>query len=229
MKKFLALFLAIIIAITLVSCLDQKDTPTPAPDGGDISTTTTTTTKDYTPKKLAGYASSGEFGSPPITVKFYSVEEIQAFMKAANGTEEEFEKYHEEKNISHIISQKVAQILAHNMDIIMFPLTLTEESFNVCYDLSQNVLDICYGDGVYLTYRFMYFFNENTLPSRDAIPVKENVALGDYSIDFYEREYGGLTGAFLDKSVFVGVNIITDDFESASLEAFEMIPLADIK
>ena len=238
MKKFLALFLAIVIAITLVSCLDQKDTPTPAPDaspdGGDASTTTTTTTtkKDNTPKIPLGYTSSGGDGSPQIMISFSSIEDIQDFIAAANGTEEEFDKYHKEEIAPLLgITYKVSQAAAHNLGLIELPSvdsTKGLEDFGATYYLSSNILDILYRvNGV--RYRFKYYYNESTLPISENIPIKENISLGSYSLDLYKREDGGFVGLFLDNSIRVSVIIYIEDFESVSLDMFEMLPIDSIK
>ncbi len=234
MKKFLALFLAIIIAITLVSCLDQKDTPTPAP-GGENGSTTTTTQKDYTPKKLEGFSSGGS-GEPPITISFDSIQEVQDFIKAANGTEEEFEKYRDSKEdlYYYVRSQKVAQAMAHNMDIIDLPLMPSktpDETFRMEYCLSYNTFEVIYGDGVYFKYRFIYFYNKNTLPLIEDQPIKENVTIGPYSLDLYEETgtNGRLVGCYLDKSVCVSVRINTVQFGDLPLDIFNMAPIESVK
>ena len=241
MKKFLALFLAIVIAITLVSCLDQKDTPTPAPDaspdGGDTSTTTTAVTttvpKDYTPKKIGGGSySGGEFGAP-LTASFYSIQEVQEFIKMANGTKEEFEQYRDSNKLLFMVGKhEDAKAMAHNMDIINFPLmssSLPNESLVITYYLSYNYLDVIYGDGEYFAYRFTYFYDTNTIPEKEGVPVKENVALGPYSLDLYEGEFGRLIGGYLDNSVYVSVWINAQRFGDLPLDVFEMLPIDSIK
>ena len=217
-----ACFAVIIGAIALFPNF-RKDTPdviSPDGEGGATTTTTTTTTaKDYTPKKIPGFSSGSSVGSgePPITVDFNSVEEIQAFIKAANGTEEEFEKYRDSKEqlYYYVRTQEVAQAMAHNMSIINLPiksLNTPNESFHITYYLSYNYFDVVYGDGVYFKYRFTYFYNTNTLPKREDTPIKENVALGPYSLDLYEGEFGRLIGGYLDNSVYVSIWINAQRF-----------------
>lgn len=236
MKKFLALFLAIIIAITLVSCLDQKDTPTPAPDGGDASTTTTTTAttttaKDNTPKLPLGYPSGGG-GEPPTSLPFESVKEIQSFITAATGTEEEFNKYHAEEIAPLLgITYKASQAVYHNLGLVQLPMISSEttlEGFGASYNLSDNIFNITYRiNGI--RYRFIYRYNETGIPEITTAKVyNENARLGDTSLVLYEGQ-GCLFGYFNDNSIRVELIIYTEDFESVSLDVFEMAPIESIK
>ena len=233
MKKFLALFLAIIIAITLVSCLDQKDTPTPAPeaspDGGDASTTTTTTAKDNTPKRISGFYSGGE-GAPPVVIVFNSTKEIQEFITAANSTEEEFEKYAEKSKLYYAINQKVAMAVAHNLELIKLPtmpFKITEDNFGATYYLDRNELDvICLGDN--LKYSFVYKYNERSIPTTKQPLFKENTHIGDHATNLYEGT-GCLVGYFMDDMVLVQAIAYSDDYQAASFEGITFKSLADIK
>ncbi|MBO5683081.1 MAG: hypothetical protein J6S10_03790, partial [Clostridia bacterium] len=61
------------------------------------------------------------------------------------------------------------------------------------------------------------------------VPVKENVALGPYSLDLYEGEFGRLIGGYLDNSVYVSVWINAQRFGELPLDVVEMLPIDSIK
>ena len=238
MKKFLVLFLTIIIVISLASCANQSaDEPLPSGNATADSTTTATTSviatkKEGTPQKPLGDSYLNSDNTPPITVVFESVQDIKPFIDAANGTAAEFETYAEETDLYYAIDQKVAQAMAHNMEIIDFPLTsskLTEENSGAMYNVSSNKFDITYKiDDI--RYRFIYSYNEKTIPDVSTLypVVKQNVSLGNYSLDLYEANER-LGGYYLDNSIPVHVIINTTDTSKASLDVFSMVPVASVK
>ncbi len=237
MKRFLTLFLAIVLVLSLASCLNQKaDPPTPTPDGDGGTTTTTTTTtttqKDNTPKQPLGYSVSEGSNEPPTAISFSSIKEIQDYITAATGTEEEFDKYHAEKIAPLLgITYEASQAVAHNLGLVKLPMITSAtklDGFGARYNLTSNRFDITYRIND-IRYQFVYRFNESTLPLVETPLVKENVSLASYTIDLYERESGGLLGYFLENSVRVSVIIHTEDFESASLDSFNTAPIASIK
>lgn len=87
MKKLLVLFLSVFIVISLVACAKQPaEEPLPMGDDTTSATTTATTTtaavtkKEGTPQKPLGDSYSGGNGTPPITVVFESVQDINPFI-----------------------------------------------------------------------------------------------------------------------------------------------------
>ena len=234
MKKFLVLFLSIVIVISLVACAKQPaDEPMPTCDDTTVAATTTAvaTKKEGTPQKPLGDSYSYDGGEPPIMVVFDSVQDIPRFIDAANGTEAEFEKYAEQEDLYYAINQKVAQIIAHNMEIVYLPITsskISDGDFGATYNVSSNTLDIIYRiDGG--RYRFVFWFNKNDVPEITKLPVyEENVKLGEILFTLYEGEEC-LFGYFLDDSVRAELIIYTDNFEKVSLDAFDMVPVASVK
>ncbi len=250
MKKFLIFFLSIVIAISLLSCVNQSaDEPLPSSTTEastttaestttEKSTTTAATTtaavtkKEGTPQNPLGDSFSGDNGEPPITVTFDSVQDIKPFIEVANGTSAKFEEYAAQKDLYYVIDQKVAQAMAHNMEIIDFPLIsskLTSENSGATYYVDRNELDVTYEiDGI--RYRFIYSYNQKSIPDLSKLypVIKQNVSLGNYSLDLYEAN-DRLGGYYLDNSILVHVIINTTDTSKASLDAFSMLPVASIK
>lgn len=238
MKKFLVLFLSMVIVISLVACAKQPaDEPLSMGDDTTSATTTATTTtaavtkKEGTPQKPLGDSYGGSNGTPPITVVFESVQDINPFIEAAKGSAAEFEAYAEKTELYSVIDQKVAQAVAHNMEIIYLPVAsskLTDENSGVYYNVSSNTLHITYNiDGN--RYRFIFWFNKNEVPDITTVPVyKEAEKLGETSFTLYEGD-GCLFGYLLDDSVRVELIVYTDNFESVSLDAFSMVPVASVK
>lgn len=245
MKKFLILFLIISMTISLIACVNQSaDKPsTPTDNNEDVIITTTSeissivtttvvaTKKEGTPQNPLGDSYSGGDGTPPITVVFESVQDINPFIEAANGTEAEFEAYAEKTELYSVIDQKVAQAVAHNMEIIYLPVAsskLTDENSGAYYNVSSNTLHITYNINGN-RYRFIFWFNKNEVPDITTVPVyKEAEKLGETSFTLYEGD-GCLFGYLLDDSVRVELIIYTDNFESVSLNAFSMVPVASVK
>ena len=232
-----ACFAVIVGVVALFPTLRRDDggaLPDASPDGGEASTTTTTTTtaKDYTPKKLNGFSSGGS-GVPPITVKFESIQEFQDFIKAANGTEEEFEKYAEQAKLYYAINQKVAIDVAHNLDIINFPLApfeVTEDNFTAIYYLDRNELVVFYLVDGFIKYSFTYYYDYVELPKTEKPLFKEDVPLEKHSLDLYDAvDHSRLFGFYMDNRIVVQAIINTEDYQSASFEGITFKPLADIK
>ena len=240
MKKFLVLFLSMVIVISLIACAKQPaEEPLQTGDDTTSATTTATTTtaavtkKDGIPQKPLGDSFSGDNGEPPITVIFDSVQDIKPFIEAANGTEAKFEEYAEKADLYYIINQKVAQAMAHNMEIMSFPVIsseLTDENSYAIYYLERNELNIIYTVGE-ARYCFVYRYSQNSIPIIDSASqplVKQNVQLGDYMLDLYEGSEC-LVGHFLDGQIAVQVVINAPEYSSVSLDAFSMVPVASVK
>ena len=232
--------------ISLVACVNQSaDKPlTPTDNNEDViittaseisgivATTAAATKKEGTPQKPLGDSYGGGDGTPPIMVAFDSAQDINLFIEAANGTEAKFEEYAEKTDLYYIIDQKVAQAMAHNMEISYFPTLsskLTEENFYAIYYLERNEFDVNYRSGN-VTYSFVYRYNESSIPDikQNQALVKQDVKLDAYSLDLYEGNEC-LVGYFLEDSVLVQVVIYTDDFENASLDTFKIVPVASVK
>ena len=235
MKKFLVLFLSIVIVISLVACAKQPaDEPMPTGDDTTVAATTiavAATKKEGTPQKPLGEFYSDGNDSPPIVVVFDSVQDIPRFIDAANGTEAEFEQYAEQEDLYYAINQKVAQAMANNMEIIDFPLIsskLTDENSGATYYVDRNELSVTYMVED-IRYRFSYLYNESSIPNmEERTLIKEKACLSNTSVDIYMGNEH-LFGYFLDDSILVQVIIYTDNFEKVSLDAFDMVPVASVK
>ncbi len=202
----------------------------PPPDHGadSIETPTSFDTTDQPEDDSQIDAPSTEHettNDAPLTATFStSMQDIELFIQAANGSEEAFAQYAEQSKLYHGINQNMAQEISDNISPWTYPFLLQAENcddFGATYYISYTpqVLDIIYKiDDV--RYRFSYSYNYIDKHEYEGKTAVDTVTLGNYTFDIYDMD-GYFVGSYTDNTLQMSLKIFTDDLNAINLEQFE--------
>ncbi len=203
MKKINLLVIIMLICVVLVSCNQQKD-ETNSNTNNDIKT-------------------------PPITVNFDSFDNLNEFLIAVNGTEDEYKKFVQENNIDSIITQEQAKSIVSNIESTEIPIASEKDydKYMAEYRLGQNTLEIMYVVDE-LNYRFIYFYGQKTYEDIKDQNVVLEKKLDDQTIKLCKGD-GRFFGCIEDdfSKVYIYIIINTSNAEEVSFDIFNWGSIGD--
>ena len=168
--------------------------------------------------------------TPPLSVTFGAIEDVEAFISAANATESQYNEFvngREDQTLT-LIGQKDAQIIASNIMNCQFPIVkegVAVESFGGTYYVDRSEMNIVYGIGG-VKYRFILSFNVTEPFEYEGTPVLTDVVLGDKLLDLYQGDvwiYGSVS--FGENAIRVGV--FTQQPEVVDFSGFIFCPFME--
>ena len=162
---------------------------------------------------------------PPITITFdSSMDQIEMFLQAAYGAEDEYNLFCEQNRVYYSIDQMQAREIADKISAWEYPFIIDMkkcEGFGATYYVSNTpqVLDIIYKiDGV--RYRFSYSYNYVNKHEYEGETAVDTILIGDYIVPMYKRE-GYFVGSYIEGTLQVSVKVFTDDWTDIDLNSFE--------
>ena len=202
---------------------NPTESPTVKPENNATEPST-----DVPEAPINGSDDNQESGDVPVYLTFASLEEIDEFIAAANGTKDEYDSYYRKLEFGERINQSTAKTLAKNITDNLFPVTsdkLIIEEFGATYYVEYQELNLYYQiDG--LRYRFTYKFNYTKDLTHRTEPIVLTAKLGPYTFDMYQS--GNWVGGFAkDGTTLISFAVFTKQPELVNASYFDLASRKD--
>ena len=202
---------------------NPTESPTEKPENNATEPST-----DLPETPTNGSDDNQESGDVPVYLTFASLEEIDEFIAAANGTKDEYDSYYRKLEFGERINQSTAKTLAKNITDNLFPVTsdkLIIEEFGATYYVEYQELNLYYQiDG--LRYRFTYKFNYTKDLTHRTEPIVLTAKLGPYTFDMYQS--GNWVGGFAkDGTTLISFAVFTKQPELVNASYFDLASRKD--